>query len=166
MSWDVGGRRSLDLVWVWLWLWCRSAAVALIRPPSLGTSICCRCGPKKQKNKIKLLTSVWTRGYLLRSLGYNPILCSLLLLLRLSPGSSFAGSCVPLTYHLLLSFAHFLLSSTRRYSRFISSIPCSRLKISHFSFLSLFSLPLSLFFFLSFLQLHLQHMEVPGQVSN
>ena len=29
-----------------LWLWCRSAAAAPIRPPSLGTSICCRNGPR------------------------------------------------------------------------------------------------------------------------
>ena len=32
-----------------LWLWCRPAATALIRTPSLGTSICCRCGPRKGK---------------------------------------------------------------------------------------------------------------------
>ena len=30
-----------------LWLCCRLAATALIRPPSLGTSTCCRCSPKK-----------------------------------------------------------------------------------------------------------------------
>ena len=29
------------------------AAVALIRPPSLGTFICHRCGPKKTKRKKK-----------------------------------------------------------------------------------------------------------------
>ena len=34
-----------------LWLWCRPVAVALI--PSLGTSICLRCGPKKQKKGRK-----------------------------------------------------------------------------------------------------------------
>ena len=36
----------------WLWLWCRSAAVA-DSFPSLGTSICCRCSPKKAKKKKK-----------------------------------------------------------------------------------------------------------------
>ena len=39
-----------------LWLWCRPAAVALIGPPSLGTSMCCGCSPKKQKKK-KILFS-------------------------------------------------------------------------------------------------------------
>ena len=39
---------ALDLaLWLWLWL----AAEALIHPLSLGTSICCRCGPKKKKGK-------------------------------------------------------------------------------------------------------------------
>ena len=44
-----------------LWLWHRPGAVALIRPPSLETLICCRslicCGSvsKKQKLKIKKL---------------------------------------------------------------------------------------------------------------
>ena len=31
-----------------LWLWCRPAVTSLT--PSLGTSICCECGPKKKKN--------------------------------------------------------------------------------------------------------------------
>ena len=30
-----------------LWLWHRLVATALIWPPTLGTSICCGCGPKK-----------------------------------------------------------------------------------------------------------------------
>ena len=30
-----------------LWLWCRPAAAALIRPLSLGTSICHKHGPQK-----------------------------------------------------------------------------------------------------------------------
>ena len=34
-----------------LWLWCRPAATSLIRPPSLGTSICYGCS--SIKNKIK-----------------------------------------------------------------------------------------------------------------
>ena len=39
-----------------LWLWCRPAAAAPpIQPPSLGTSICCGCGPKKRK-QIRLVT--------------------------------------------------------------------------------------------------------------
>ena len=42
--------------WGWnpmsLWLWHRlSAAVALIRPPSLGNSMCCWCGPKKKRKQ-------------------------------------------------------------------------------------------------------------------
>ena len=44
MSCSVSHRGSSDLVLPWLWLWCR---------PSLGTSICHRCGPKKKK-KIQL----------------------------------------------------------------------------------------------------------------
>ena len=44
-------RRSLDLAW--LWLWHRPAAVAPVQPPSLGTSICCGCSPKKTKKKKK-----------------------------------------------------------------------------------------------------------------
>ena len=47
MSCGVGHRHSSDLALLWLW----PAAVAPIRP-SLGTSICCRCGSKK-KNKKK-----------------------------------------------------------------------------------------------------------------
>ena len=35
------------------WLWCRLVAVALIRSPSLGTSISRRCGPKKTKRQKK-----------------------------------------------------------------------------------------------------------------
>ena len=49
VSYGVGHELSLDHVA--LWRWCRPSAVALIGPPSLGTSICFRCGPKKQKNK-------------------------------------------------------------------------------------------------------------------
>ena len=39
-----------------LWLWCRLVAATYLTP-SLGTSICCRCGPKnknKQTNKKNL----------------------------------------------------------------------------------------------------------------
>ena len=36
-----------------LWLWCRLAAVAPIRPPSLGTSICHGYSPKKTKDQKK-----------------------------------------------------------------------------------------------------------------
>ena len=32
-------------------LWYRMVTVALIQPPSLGTSICGRCNPKRQKKK-------------------------------------------------------------------------------------------------------------------
>ena len=44
---------------VLLWLWCRPAAVALIQPLSLGTSICSKCGPKKQKNKKNFFSLVF-----------------------------------------------------------------------------------------------------------
>ena len=43
----VGCRHGLDPAL--LWLWHRPAAIALIRPPSLGTSICHGCSPKKPK---------------------------------------------------------------------------------------------------------------------
>ena len=55
MSFGVGHRFSLDPAW--LWLWHRSAAAAPIQPPSLGTSMCSRCGPKKPKRKEKKETS-------------------------------------------------------------------------------------------------------------
>ena len=45
MSCGVGHRGGLDPTW--LWLWHRQTAVALDLNPSLGTSICHRCGPKK-----------------------------------------------------------------------------------------------------------------------
>ena len=51
MSYGVGCRLSSDPEL--LWLWRRLAAVAPIRPPSLGTSICHRYGPKKLKKKKK-----------------------------------------------------------------------------------------------------------------
>ena len=49
VSGDVGLRSGLDLALLWLWL----AAVAPNSTPSLGTSICCRCGPEKTKKKKK-----------------------------------------------------------------------------------------------------------------
>ena len=59
VSCAVGCRHGSDPTW--LWLWCRLAAVAPIRLPSLGTSICHRCGPKKQKS---LLARLWGTGFL------------------------------------------------------------------------------------------------------
>ena len=50
-SYGTGHRHGLNPAR--LWLWCRRAAVALDSTPSLGTSICCGCGPKKQKQKKK-----------------------------------------------------------------------------------------------------------------
>ena len=50
MSCGVGHRLGLDLVL--LWLWHRPAAVALIRPPILGTYICLGCGPKKKREML------------------------------------------------------------------------------------------------------------------
>ena len=49
MSCSVGHRHGSDLSL--LWLQHRPAAAGLSRPPSLGTSICHRCGPKKIKKK-------------------------------------------------------------------------------------------------------------------
>ena len=48
VSCGVGHSLGLDLAL--LWLWRRLAAIALIRPLSLGTPTCHRCGHKKQKN--------------------------------------------------------------------------------------------------------------------
>ena len=54
VSSSVGHRRGWDSAL--LWLWYRLAAVARIRPPSLGTSRCPGCGPKKTKKKKKIGT--------------------------------------------------------------------------------------------------------------
>ena len=43
-----------------LWLWCRPEATAPMRPPSLGTSICRGCGPKKTKKKKKSVWRIWS----------------------------------------------------------------------------------------------------------
>ena len=52
MSCGVGHRHGLDPVL--LCLWGRPAAVALIcLTPSLGTSMCCGCGPKNEQTKSK-----------------------------------------------------------------------------------------------------------------
>ena len=47
VSCGVGRRLISDLAL--LWLLCRPVAGALIRPLAWGTSICCRCRPKKTK---------------------------------------------------------------------------------------------------------------------
>ena len=61
MNCGVGCSRGSDPVL--LWLGCRLAAVALIPPPSLGASTCCRCGLKKKKEKrIKRSRSVGFLG--------------------------------------------------------------------------------------------------------
>ena len=51
MSCGVGRRCGSDLAL--LQLWCRLAAIAVIPPPSLGTSKCLGCGPKKRKERKK-----------------------------------------------------------------------------------------------------------------
>ena len=51
MGFCVGHRHCLDLVWPWLW--CRPAAAA-DPTPSLGTSMCLTCGPKRTQKKKKL----------------------------------------------------------------------------------------------------------------
>ena len=47
----MGQRCSLDLVW--LWLWCRWQVQLRFNPLLGNTSICCRCGPKKNKKQNK-----------------------------------------------------------------------------------------------------------------
>ena len=50
-----------------LGLWCRMAVAALIRP--LGTSVCHRCSPKKQKKHKKQKTEMWLNGANIKRLG-------------------------------------------------------------------------------------------------
>ena len=55
---SVGCRCGSDLAL--LWLWCRRGSCSSDLTPSLGTSICCKCGPKKtsqRTNKHTKLTS-------------------------------------------------------------------------------------------------------------
>ena len=66
----VGCRHSSDLAL--LWPWHRPAAIALIRPHSLGNPVCRRCDPKKQKRKEK-------------NKGWIPNLNSTILLFRQMP---------------------------------------------------------------------------------
>ena len=56
MSCGVDHRCSSDPTL--LWLWCRLAVIAPDWTPSLGTSICHRCSPKKTKKK-KVLGQCW-----------------------------------------------------------------------------------------------------------
>ena len=51
MSYSVGRRCGWDPAWLWLWLWLE--ATTPVGCPSLGTSIYCRCGPKKKKKRKK-----------------------------------------------------------------------------------------------------------------
>ena len=51
MNCGVGHRGGSDLEL--LCLWHRPVAVAQIKTPSLGISICFGCGPKKQRKKKK-----------------------------------------------------------------------------------------------------------------
>ena len=59
MSCGVVCRCSSDLAL--LWLWRRLAAVAPIRPPSLGITICRECDPKKQKKKRERENFFWSK---------------------------------------------------------------------------------------------------------
>ena len=75
MSCGVRRRCRCNLDPELLCLWCRPAATA----PTLGNSICRRCGPEKQKKKKKALRSkevkllVMCLGYLLAvELGFEP----------------------------------------------------------------------------------------------
>ena len=51
MSCGVGRRCGLDPELPWLW--CRPSSYSSDSPPSLGTSMCRGCGPKKTKDKTK-----------------------------------------------------------------------------------------------------------------
>ena len=65
MSCGVGGSGRHNLDHALLWLWCRPAAIALIQPLGLGTSICRRCSPKKIKGKKKRIGWESVNGNLL-----------------------------------------------------------------------------------------------------
>ena len=60
LPWAVGWRCGSDPML--LWLWRRQAAIVLIGPPSLGTSICQECSPKKKKKKKKEKKSISNIG--------------------------------------------------------------------------------------------------------
>ena len=55
MSCGVGCRPGWDLVWLWLW---QASSYSSDLTPSLGTSICCKCGPQKPKKKKELFISI------------------------------------------------------------------------------------------------------------
>ena len=61
MSCDVGHRCSLDLTWLWV---VQASSQSSNLTPSLGTSICPRYGPKKQKEKKICLQDVKAVVYL------------------------------------------------------------------------------------------------------
>ena len=50
VSYGIGCRCGSDPELLWQCF--RPAAVSSVSTPSLGTSICCRCSPKKKKKKI------------------------------------------------------------------------------------------------------------------
>ena len=55
MSWGIGRRSSLDLMWLWLWLWCGSAAAALIQPLAWELPNAASAEKKKDKKTNKTL---------------------------------------------------------------------------------------------------------------
>ena len=63
MSCGFRGRSGLDLAL--LCLWHRPAAAAPHSTSGLGTSTCCRCGPKNTKKKPTTTTEVSTESYYL-----------------------------------------------------------------------------------------------------
>ena len=55
LSCGVGRRHVSDPELLWLWRWRRQGSCSSDSTPSLGTSICSWCGPKKPKKKGKKL---------------------------------------------------------------------------------------------------------------
>ena len=58
--WCGGGRHGSDLAL--LWLRCRPGGYSTVSTPNLGTSICCKRGPKKTKKKKEKKQQVASRG--------------------------------------------------------------------------------------------------------
>ena len=111
--------RSLALfsgirIWCCRELWCRPTATPLIRPLSLGSSMCHRCGPKKTKikNKKKSFTIAFILSNKLLTMAKKPndFLPAYVSCLLLSTSASFPRTCSKCTglEFSLLSISHLL----------------------------------------------------------